>query len=250
MQSISPDGSDVKSRPRDSLVSREALINLERPHMTRKVVTRAPHREVGIVNASWLLNHEVEHESHLEKRFIMVALSCPVVVDIIHQPFSVWLGPNQTLKYTPDFLITFADGNKGVIEVKPEVFLKENQKRLAAAKAHLTALGYSYMVVTDRHIDAHGLSSRALLLMRYGRLFISALDSLKCRQLLEEEFSGSAMVRDLVEAGASEAAVWNLVARHQFKVPKGLNISNQESVSINHSEEDCHAFFCTWLGLA
>jgi hypothetical protein len=50
--------------------------------MSRKVVTRAPHREVGVVNAGWLLNHPVEHESHLERRFVMVALSCPVATHL------------------------------------------------------------------------------------------------------------------------------------------------------------------------
>lgn len=218
--------------------------------MTRKVVTRAPHREVGIVNASWLLNHGVEHESHLEKRFIMVALSCPVVTDIAHQPFEVWLGPEKTSRYTPDFLVTFANGSKVVVEVKPQVFLAKNETRLEAARAHLNSLGYAFLVVTDKHIDAHGLSSRALLLMRYGRLFISALDALKCRELLEEEFRGNASVRDLVDAGVSESTIWNLVATHQLRVPTGLNLSKHESVAINHTEEDCHAFFCTWLGVA
>jgi len=218
--------------------------------MTRKVVTRAPHREVGIVNAAWLLDHEVEHESYLEKRFIMVALSCPVVLDIVHQPFEVWLGPDNTHKYTPDFLITFANGDKVVIEVKPEVFLKENEVRLTAARSHLAGLGYIFLIVTEKHIDAHGLSSRALLLMRYGRLFISASDALKCRQILEDQFRGNAIVRDLVEHGVSEATIWNLVATHHFRVPAGLNVSDRETVSINHSQEDCHAFFRTWLGLA
>ncbi|MDP3883661.1 TnsA endonuclease N-terminal domain-containing protein [Hydrogenophaga sp.] len=218
--------------------------------MTRKVVTRTPHREVGIVNASWLLDHEIEHESHLEKRFIMIALSCPVVRDIVHQPFEIWLGPDKTQKYTPDFLITLADGSKVVIEVKPEVFLDENKARLDAAKIHLSGLGYPFLVVTDKHIDAHGLSSRALLLMRYGRLFISESETLECRRLLEEQFKGSASVKALVEQGASESAIWNLVATHQFRVPAGLSLSESETVYINHREEDCHAFICTWFGVA
>lgn len=218
--------------------------------MTRKVVTRAPHREVGLVNASWLLDHAVEHESHLEKRFIMVALSCPVVEDIVHQPFEVWLGRDKTHRYTPDFEITFADGSKVVIEVKPEIFLNENQQLLAAARNHLASIGHSFLVVTDKQIDAHGLSSRALLLMRYGRIAISSSEALQCRELLEERFQGNAEVRDLVEAGVSESAVWNMVATHKFRVPSGLNITDNERVYINRREEDCHAFFCTWLGLA
>ncbi len=86
--------------------------------MTRKVVTRAPHREVGVVNPAWLLDHAVEHESHLERRFIMVALACPVVLDIVHQPLQLTLvvdsgqGPTER-KYTPDFRLTLADGTEG-----------------------------------------------------------------------------------------------------------------------------------------
>lgn len=218
--------------------------------MTRKVVTRSPRREVGIVNASWLLDHGVEHESHLERRFIMVALSCPVVGDIVHQPFEIWLGPDQTHKYTPDFLVTLADGCKVVVEVKPTVFLKKHKARLEAARTHLSGLGYPFLIATEEQIDAHGLSSRALLLMRYGRLFISEAEALGCRQALEEHFNGSATVKDLVEHGASESVIWNLVATHQFRVPAGLSFSDTESVYVNHREEDCHDFFCTWLGLA
>ena len=50
--------------------------------MTRKIVKRAPHREVGVINAAWLLNHPVEHESHLERRFVITALAWHVVKDI------------------------------------------------------------------------------------------------------------------------------------------------------------------------
>ena len=41
--------------------------------MSRKVVTRAPYREVGVVNPAWLLDHSVHHEYYLERRFIMGA---------------------------------------------------------------------------------------------------------------------------------------------------------------------------------
>jgi hypothetical protein len=218
--------------------------------MTRKVVTRAPHREVGIVNASWLLDHDVEHESHLEKRFIMVALSCPVVVDVKHQPFEVWLGPEKTNRYTPDFLVTFSDGDKVVIEVKPQVFLKKHQSRHEAAKNQLASMGFKFLVVTDKEIDAHGLSSRALLLMRYGRLFIDEMDAVTCRRLLENHFKGSAEIKDLVEKGVSEETVWNLVARHQFRVPAPFNIGQGETVSINQPQENCDDFFQSWIGTA
>lgn len=218
--------------------------------MTRKVVTRAPHREVGIVNPAWLLDHEVEHESHLEKCFIMVALSCPVVVDIVHQPLEIWLGPNETEKYTPDFQVTFRDGDSVIIEVKPNVFVQEHAERLNAAESQLRAGNQKFLVVTDKHIDANGLSARAMLLMRYGRLQFSDAEALMCQQLLKDQCDGSATVKALVEQGVSEELIWNLVASHNFRIPAGLSIDPSETVSINQPQGGCHDFFCTWFGIA
>lgn len=217
--------------------------------MTRKVVTRAPHREVGIVNPAWLFDHEVEHESHLEKRFIMVALSCPVVVDIVHQPLEIWLGPNETQKYTPDFQVTFRDGDSVIIEVKPEVFVQKHAERLKAAENQFRAGDKKFLVVTDNHIDRNGLSARAMLLMRYGRLQFSDAEALACQQLLKDKCDGSATVKALVEQGASEALIWNLVARHNFRIPVGLSIDPSETVSTNQLQGGCHDFFCTWFGI-
>lgn len=221
--------------------------------MTRKVVTRAPHREVGVVNPAWLLDHAVEHESHLERRFIMVALACPVVLDIVHQPLQLTLvvdsgqGPTER-KYTPDFRLTLADGTEVIVECKPAKFVDQNQNLFAQAEAALKVMGYAFLIVTDDQIDRAGLSSRALLLTRYGRLNVSAEDALQCRQLIEE-FGGDAQVSDLLEQGLSEATIWNLVARHQLKVPVGLPMTEISSVCINnHVEEDCHDYFCSWLG--
>ncbi|MEO8390675.1 TnsA endonuclease N-terminal domain-containing protein [Polaromonas sp.] len=218
--------------------------------MTRKVVTRAPAREVGAVNAAWLLEQPVEHESHLEKRFIMIALSCPVVTHIVHQPMTMELiyGPNERAKYTPDFKVRFRDGDQIIVEVKPEVFISENKRTLEAAKKQLAGEGTRYAVFTDKQIDANGLAARALLLMRYGRLWLSDDDALECKRLLEDECAGSARVSSLMARGVSESLIWNMVARHQLRVPAGLNINPHETVEINTPLGECHDYFCAWFG--
>lgn len=203
-----------------------------------------------MVNPAWLLDHAVEHESHLERRFIMVALSCPVVVDIEHQPLEIWLGPDKTQKYTPDFRVTFRDGDSAIIEVKPEAFVEKHATRLHAAENQLGAGGQKFLVVTDKHVDASGLSARAMLLMRYGRLQFSDAQALECQQLLKQKCHGSAIVGALVEEGVSEPLIWNMVARHKFQIPAGLSIDHAETVSINQPQGGCHDFFCTWLGIA
>lgn len=220
--------------------------------MPRKVVTRSPHREVGVLNPGWLLDHPVEHESNLEKNFIMVALACPVVKDIVHQPVELTLvSPDgKSQKYTPDFRIRLNDDTFIVVEVKPEKFLAENKAKHDLAKALLSSEGTPFWVVTDRHINSNGLSARAILLMRYARLGFDEDSALQCKRLLEEEFRGSAQVHELVSKGVSESVVWGMVAAHRLRVPVGLNINLQESVELNTQKGGCHDYFCAWFGLA
>jgi hypothetical protein len=219
--------------------------------MPRKVVTTSPHREVGIVNPSWLLDHPVEHESHLERRFIMLALSCPVVTDIVHQPFELKLvhGPDDTGTYTPDFKVCFRDGDHTIAEVKAEVFVAENRRKLDAAKLHLAAQDQKFDLFTEKHIDANQLSARAMLLMRYARLSFGDAEMLECKRLLEEECAGSAYVHELMSKGVNEHLIWNMVARHHFKIPVGLNLTPLETVEINNPQGECHVYFQSWFGL-
>lgn len=220
--------------------------------MPRAVVTRSPHREVGVVNPGWLLDHGVHHESSLERRFIMVALSCPVVRDIHHQPHEIdlTLGSGETCRYTPDFLLHLIDGSKVIVEVKPAKFVPQHNMKLDAAKAAFKLEGFEFEVVTDDMIDGCGLSSRAMLLMRYGRLSFSLAEAKKCRTELESRCDGSASVRDLMANGVHEELIWNLVAQHQLRVPAGLNLSQEEVVSINQHQGDCHVYLRQWLGAA
>lgn len=219
--------------------------------MPRKVVTRNPHREVGVLNPGWLLDHPVEHESNLEKNFIMVALACPVVKDIVHQPITLTLISHngESQKYTPDFRIRFSDDTQIIVEVKPEVFVAKDKDKHDLAKSQLADEGMPFLVITDKHINANGLSSRAILLMRYARLTFDEDAALQCKQLLEMEFSGSARVHELVSKGISEALVWNMVAAHQLRVPVGLNINPQEIVESNTQKGDCCDYFRTWFGI-
>ncbi|OGQ60215.1 MAG: hypothetical protein A3J24_09880 [Deltaproteobacteria bacterium RIFCSPLOWO2_02_FULL_53_8] len=220
--------------------------------MSRLVVTRNPHREVGVLNPGWLLDHPVEHESHLEKNFVMVALACPVVKDIVHQPVTLDLiyPDGEISKYTPDFRITFTDGSQILVEVKPEVFLPKHQEKLELAQKQLARESVPFLVVTEKHINANGLSARAILLMRYARLTFDEASALEGKRYLENELNGDAKVYELVSKGVSESLIWNMVARHELKIPAGLNINANERVKVNNQEGGCHDFFCTWFGIA
>jgi hypothetical protein len=189
--------------------------------MTRKVVTGSPHREVGLVNPRWLINHPIHHESHLERRFVMAALACPVVTDIIHQP----------------------------IEVKPTKFLPKHQETLEAAGEVLARQGKKYLVITDSEIDRDGLGKRAILLMRYARMQLDPETVHHCIRLVETMATQDPTLRELLAEGLSEAEIWNLVARHELRIPPGILLEANTPVSINNQKENCHDQLCAWFGV-
>ncbi|MDZ7865945.1 TnsA endonuclease N-terminal domain-containing protein [Acidovorax sp.] len=217
--------------------------------MTRKVVTRNPHREVGVVNPGWLLDHPVEHESHLERRFVIAALACPVVKDIVHQPLElILMNGTKEESYTPDFKIVFRDGGVLIVEVKPKVFIAKHEDKFKRAKERLLADGYRFLVITDEMIDGQALAARALLLMRYGRLRFTDEQALECLKEMRERCSGSATVKALVETGLSEALIWNLVARHKCRVPADFLVEPEQVIFIETVEGDNHDYFKSWFG--
>lgn len=218
--------------------------------MTRKIVKRAPHREVGVINAAWLLDHAVEHESHLERRFVIAALACPVVRDIVHQPLTITLGDKEkTERYTPDFKVVFNEGGSVIVEVKPEVFLQKHTEKLHRVERQMRADGLRFLIITDEMIDRQALAARALLLMRYGRLRFTDEEAMQALQAIRRACDGSSSVKDLVSQGLSEALVWNLVARHQCRVPVNFNVDVDQEIYVDPVKGDSYDYFQSWFGI-
>lgn len=247
-QPNAPDGAGTARAPiNDPKVIHGDPIPVE---AARKVVRRAPWREVGIVNAPWLLDHSVEHESWLERGFIYVALACPVVTNVHHQPetLELVLDDGSTYKYSPDFRVRLADGAVVICEVKVAKFAKDFARVHAAASALLRERGDHFMVVTEKQIHANARSARAILLMRYGRLHFTAEQADECKRLLVQEMAGSARVQDLIDRGVSEDLVWHMVASHALRTEVPLNVSRTEPVETNSPVENCLDHFLRWFG--
>lgn len=215
----------------------------------RVIVRRSPHREVGHVNAPWLLDHSIEHESWLERNFIYVALACPVVVDVEHQPETIefTLADGSVHRYTPDFRVSLADMTKVVAEIKPGQYVAQHAAVLAAAAANYQSQGEHFMVVTHKQIYHNSRSARAILLMRYGRLQFTPEQAQECKQLLEAQLAGSAHVQQLIDRGISQELVWHMVASHMLRTDAPLNISTAETVAINEPQENCLDYFQRWF---
>lgn len=217
--------------------------------MTRKIVPRNPHREVGRINCGWLLDHPVEHESHLERRFVIAALACSVVKDIVQQPRTLKLQDGETqYSYTPDYQIFLSEGSHVYVEVKPKVFVAKNAAKFKLATRLLESEGSKFHVITDEMIDREALAARASVLMSYGRLRYFDEEAVECQRDLRLRFPEGARVGALAKAGVPEALVWHLVARHLCRVPNDFVVEAEQLILTNSVQGDTNDYFGAWFG--
>ncbi len=136
----------------------------------RTVVTRSPHRSVGLVAGTRLDGAHTEHESDLEKAFIVLSNVCVGMRGLEAQPYEMsWTDAQGVVRsYVPDFSVTFLDGTKCTVEVKPSKFLKKNEFRFDQASRQLAAIGQAFFVVTEKHLTAKRFEM-AQLWRRYRR---------------------------------------------------------------------------------
>lgn len=130
----------------------------------RIVVTRSPHRRVGYISCPWFQQEQIAYESLLEQGFLHIALLCPGLERIQEQPFRLCLA--EGLHYTPDFLLTFHDSTRLVVEVKPSAHVPKHREKLAEAAEILCSHGYQFLTCTEREIDKGGRRNRAARILR------------------------------------------------------------------------------------
>jgi hypothetical protein len=217
--------------------------------MTRKIVPRNPHREVGRINCGWLLDHPVEHESHLERRFVIAALACSVVKDIVQQPRTLELvDGEEKYSYTPDYQVFLREGGSTYIEVKPKVFVAKYATKFKLASRILEHEGSVFRVITDEMIDGQGLAARASLLMSYGRLRYSDEEARECQRDLRRRFPDGASVNTITETGVPEALVWHLVTRHMCRVERDFEVQPSQRILTATIQGDNNDCFSSWFG--
>lgn len=165
---------------------------------TRKVVKRSPANTVRLLHLPHLQAEPVEAESALERDFVHIAALFPFITHIEHQPFKlVW----DDASYTPDFLLTFRDQSKLVIEVKPSSKVSKYEELFKRAEEKLETKGVPFYVATDTRISVSGRPANALLIRRYAKTVFPA-DA--CQALVDKATNASCgvSVKELCEANA------------------------------------------------
>lgn len=182
----------------------------------RKVVTRSPNRTVGRINCRWFQDEPIEHESRLEKRFLLRAILYPSLTHIQHQPFKLSLDGRE--HYTPDFLLTFSNGEQCVVEVKRAERIKELISRFDRIAKRLAEDRLPFFVIHNGQIEGQLRAYRAGLLRRYSTLPLPASIHQAVQLLVERHAKGVPLKAVMDHTGATTIQLYALVARRVVTV--------------------------------
>jgi TnsA endonuclease N terminal len=209
----------------------------------RKVVTRSPQRKVGYINCRWFQHERIEHESQLEKRFVQCALLCPRLTHIKSQPFKIQIGRKST--YTPDFLLTFEDGTKLVVEVKIQSKVVRYSEKFRIAQKILKAGDHDFFVLTELDIDRFRQSLIAAEILRYGK---SEFDSAVLRVVMDVMANQSEKYMVINELAllcdCRSEVIFHLIAKRQLTLHPDdyLNVDARVYIARQHEGPDTHVF--------
>jgi len=216
----------------------------------RQVVTRSPKRTVGLINCPWFQDRPIEHESRLEKHFVYRALLFPGLATIEHQPFKLLLKkPRQS--YTPDFLLTFANGQRLVVEVKRSEKIKTHRERFDVIAALLAERELPFFVVHQGQIDGDFRAQRAGLIRRYA-MFAVKHELIEGVITFVNRFPAGVSIGKVIKTlRISEHHLYHLLARRYISADRRTSLSPDDLVYPIHKEITNAAHqFGNWFGCA
>lgn len=215
---------------------------------SRKVVRRSPAHTVRLQHLPHLQPDAIEADSSVERDFVHCAALFPTVTSIRSQPFKLVLPTGR--KYTPDYLVTFLDGSRAVVEVKPAKFVASFQEHFEQVRLKLSASGIPFLLALDTVLRREGLAERALYIRRYAKGGCDAEAMHKCKALLERMGGRGVSVNELTEAGVSQATILYMVTRHQLLLSADLRYEGNAKVRLfkqSVSGKNHAIRFANWL---
>lgn len=213
---------------------------------TRRVVHRSPSHTVRQLNLPYLQLESIDADSAPERGFAHTAALFPFTSHIKHQPFKfVW----DDRTYTPDFLVSFNDGSRIVVEVKPEVKISEYAELFDRAAADLKKQSIPFLVASDRQIELENLAANALRVRRYGKASYPSDICEKALELVRRNHDGVPIRNAKATEEIPPEVFMHLVTRRQLMLDRKLNVgANARVFPIQQREETSHAIhFAEWF---
>ncbi len=204
----------------------------------RKVVHRAPHRQVGYVH--WPSRSQpLEHESNLERQFVLVALLWPGLGRLRSQPRRLDLAVNgKPSTYTPDYSVVSGE-EVIVVEVKPRSDTPRYTALFNASTQLLKTTGENFAVIDEEHILVER-ANRAAYLKRLSEYELAADRKTAFAKHFE---AGPCSVLRTIAAGFSRPEIDTAIASGLIGTSPELGASHDSELSSVEYARDRWSFW-------
>jgi len=162
----------------------------------------------------------IEHESALERDFVMLAQFLDAGAAIRSQPLTIRFdAEGQSRRYTPDFHVAWSDSRTELVEIKYRADLRTQWRRLRpafiAARRVAGQDGGRFRIVTESGIRGTVLDhARRLLPLRGAPLDSAVADrAMRAARSLAEPTFGMIVSAAAADRAQALGAVWRLIAR-------------------------------------
>ena len=216
---------------------------------TRQVITRSPHRSVGLINCKFFQSHPIVYESQLERAFVQECLLCPAVKRIVAQPFKVNLDPIKKKSYTPDYLVELNDKTYLVVEVKIAKRIAKLKKRFDQINVHLSLRGFPFMMADETQIYAKQMDRYAKAILRYVNWSVELEVKKVIFAQLEKCADQPIPFMELINhVHCSKEDALHLIATRQIFVTAITSISDLLIKNTSQGETHGLNYLSNWLG--
>jgi len=167
----------------------------------------------------------VEHESALERDFVLLTQFRDPTAELVSQPETIhFLESGKPRRYTPDFLVSWSDGRRDLVEIKYRTDLRTQWANLRAAfeaaRAWAHANDVGFRIATERGIRSVELeNARRLIPLRSVPLNRAACDAvLSALKSLRAPTIGQLVSAVRLERPLALATIWRMLAQGRLLV--------------------------------
>jgi hypothetical protein len=180
-----------------------------------------------------------EHESALERDFVMLVRFADAAARITAQPVTIqFKDQGRMRRYTPDFLVHWSVGEAELVEVKYQVDLrrlgKQLRPRFIAARQWARAHSARFRVATEHSIRTARLgNARRLLPLRNTWLDPEAVRSVQAALMSQEQPTLRELLGGLPgERAAVLGTLWRMIARGALTVDLDVPITLDSRIGL------------------
>ncbi|HRP94943.1 MAG TPA: TnsA endonuclease N-terminal domain-containing protein [Rhodocyclaceae bacterium] len=167
----------------------------------------------------------VEHESALERDFVLLTHFRDPAAELVSQPETIrFLDAGKPRRYTPDFLVSWSDGRRELVEIKYRADLRAQWTNLRpafeAAREWAHAHGATFRIATERGIRGAELENALRLIpLRSAPLDVAACEAvLSALKSLRAPTLGQLVSAAGLERPLALATVWRMLAHGRLLV--------------------------------